>query len=333
MKAKAVVFTDRNQISFQEVECPDPLSDQLVVRVTHSWISNGTEGSYLRGERVDGDTPWRPGDPHPFPIVAGYQKVGIVEWVGPEIDDLKVGDMVFASIGKVDGMFEPRGGHISPSVCNRGAVIKLPEGMKMDPVAFSGLVLTQVGYNAGERPRLEKGDGAIVVGDGLVGQWAAQMLASRGAEVVLVGRHPSRLAHFTQGETMLEDGGAWVEKVAKRFPNGAQVAVDTVGSIELMVTLQSLLKRFAHLVSAGFYGPDDRLELQPPRYKELSIDLVSGATLPRLEATLKHVEDGILDTLSLITHRFPVSRAAEAWQLIESKREHVMGVILEWEDA
>ncbi|MDQ8188413.1 zinc-binding dehydrogenase [Pelagicoccus sp. SDUM812002] len=329
MKARAVVFTDRNTVSFQEVDCPDPAADQVVVRVTHSWISNGTEGSYLRGERVDGDTPWRPGDPHPFPIVAGYQKVGIVEWVGAEVDDLKVGDRVFASIGKIDGMFEPRGGHISPSVCPRAAVLKLPEGV--DPLAFSGLVLTQVGYNSGVRPQLKLGDGAIVVGDGLVGQWTAQMLASRGAKVVLVGRHADRLAYFKQGETLLEDGGKWVEKVAEMFPEGAQVAVDTVGSIELMDTLQGLLRRFAHLVSAGFYGPEDRLELQPPRYKELSIDLVSGATPERLEETLKLVANGTLDTLSLITHRFPVEQAAEAWKLIETKKEPVMGVILDWE--
>lgn len=331
MKSKAVVFTDRNTVSFQDVECPEPAADQVVVRVSHSWISNGTEGSYLRGERVDGDTPWRPGDPHPFPIVAGYQKVGVVEWVGAEVDDLKVGDRVFASIGKVDGMFEPRGGHVSPSVCPRAAVLKLPEGV--DPLAFSGLVLTQVGYNAGIRPRISPGEGAIVVGDGLVGQWTAQMLAARGAKVALVGRHPNRLAYFKQGETFLEEGGKWVEKVGALFPEGAQVAVDTVGSIALMDTLQGLLRRFAHLVSAGFYGPDDRLELQPPRYKELSIDLVSGATPERLEETMKLVADGTLDTLSLITHRFPVEEAAKAWRLIETKSEPVMGVILDWEGS
>ncbi|MBD5777888.1 zinc-binding dehydrogenase [Pelagicoccus sp. NFK12] len=328
MKAKAVVFTDRNTVSFQEVDCPDPAADQVLVRVTHSWISNGTEGSYLRGERVDGDTPWRPGDPHPFPIVAGYQKVGIVEWVGAQVDDLKVGDRVFASIGKIDGMFEPRGGHVSPSVCPRAAVLKLPEGV--DPLAFSGLVLTQVGYNAGIRPRLKPGDGAIVVGDGLVGQWTAQMLASRGAKVVLVGRHADRLAYFKQGVTLLEAGGKWVEEVARLFPEGAQVAVDTVGSIELMDRLQGLLRRFAHLVSAGFYGPDDQLQLQPPRYKELCIDLVSGATPERLAETMELVANGTLDTLSLITHRFPVDKAAEAWKLIETKSEPVMGVILDW---
>lgn len=328
MKANAVVFTDKNQVSFQPVDCPDPDENQVIVNITHSWLSNGTEGSYLRGERVDGDTPWRPGDPHPFPIVAGYQKVGIVDWVGSAVTDLKKGDQVFVSVSNINGMFEPRGGHISPSVSGRGAVIKLPEGL--DPIAYSGLVLTQVGYNCGERPRFEPGDAAVVVGDGLVGQWAGQMLASQGANVVMIGRHPDRLSHFKSGETMLEDGGNWVDVVKEKFPEGLQVGVDTVGSLNVMGQLESSMKRFGHLVSAGFYGTDDCMALQPPRYKELCIDLVSGATPDRLVKTMELIANGTLQTLPLITHRFPVSKAAEAWELIETKKEPVMGVVLDW---
>ena len=328
MKGKAVVFKRPGQVAFEEVSCPDPAEDQVVVNVTHSWISNGTEGSYLRGERIDGDTPRREGDPFPFPIVAGYQKVGLVDWVGSKIDDLKKGDSVFAIVGEIEGMFAPRGGHVSPSVSTRGSVFKLP--INCDPVDYSGLVLTQVGYNCGARPQLEAGDAAVVVGDGLVGHWAAQMLTSRGAEVAIVGRHANRLALFNRGETLLEEGGVWVERLKERFPQGIQVGVDTVGRIEIMEQLQNLMKPFGHLVSAGFYGPNDRFALQPARYKELSIDLVSGATPDRLLKTLELVEQGILDTKSLITHRFPAARASEAWELINSGSESALGVVLDW---
>lgn len=328
MKSKAVVFTGPNQVSYQEVNSPDPGENDVVVNITHSWISNGTEGSYLRGERIEGDTPWRPGDPHPFPVASGYQKVGIVESVGSSVTDLEKGDSVFVSVSRINDMFETYGGHISPSVSNRGTVLKLPKGL--DPVAYSGLVLTQVGYNCGERPRFQPGEPAVVIGDGLVGQWAGQMLASRGAEVVMVGRHADRLAHFSDGDTLLEENGNWVNVVKERFPDGIQVGVDTVGSLVVMDQLRDCMKRFAHLVSAGFYGTEDCMALQPPRYKELSIDLVSGATPERLQQTMELVAQGVLKTLPLITHRFPVSQAAVAWELIESKKEPVMGVVLEW---
>jgi len=31
-----------------------------------------------------------------------------------------------------------------------------------------------------------------------------------------------------------------------------------------------------------------------------------------------------------LTHRFPVEKAAEAWALIDDKRESVLGVVLDW---
>ncbi len=340
MQARAVVFTAPNTVEVQNVSCPDPGPDDLVVRVTHSWISNGTEGSYLRGERIAGDTPYREGDDWPFPVVAGYQKVGVVEWVGDHITDIEVGETVFATMGAVGGMFEPRGGQVSPSVCRRDGVWKLPScgsgeaaSGSCEPLAYAGMVLTQVGYNCGARPAFELGDGAVVVGDGLVGQWAAQTLAWRGAEVVLVGRHDDRLAKFGPGparHVVNAKSTDWKSAVRSLLPQGVQVGVDTVGSVELVMDLFDVMRRFAHLVSAGFYGTQDAVSLQPLRYKELAVHLASGWWPDRMDHTRRLIATGQLQTLPLITHRFPVLDAARAWELIESKREPVLGVILDW---
>lgn len=332
MKANAVVFTAPKEVEYAEVTCPDPGPDDVVVRVTHSWISNGTEGSYLRGERIDGDTPHRDGDPWPFPIIAGYQKIGVVEWIGKDIDDLEIGETVFAISGKVEGMFDARAGHVSPSVTSRKQIWKLPKAV--DPIAFSGLILTQVGYNSGTRGRLEIGDGAVVIGDGLVGQWTAQTLSWRGANVVMVGRHDARLARFGRGprrHLINTNDSKWKIAVQEILPEGAQIAVDTVGSMQVMNDLFEVMKRDGHLVSAGFYGTQDQISLQPLRYKELSIELPSGALPHRLDKTIELIAAGHLQTLPLITHHFPVEKAADAWKLIETKSEPVLGVILDWQ--
>jgi 2-desacetyl-2-hydroxyethyl bacteriochlorophyllide A dehydrogenase len=304
------------------------------VRVTHSWISNGTEGSFLRGERIAGDTAYRPGDPWPFPIVAGYQKIGVVEWVGKEVDDLLVGETVFAAMGKVDGMFAPMGGQLSLSVSPRNQIWKLPPGI--DPLAFAGLVLTQVGYNCGSRPALEIGQAAVVIGDGMVGQWAAQTLAWRGAQVVLVGRHAERLAKFPTGpfrHTVNAAQEKWIPAVKRLLPDRVQVAVDTVGSIAAIEQILPGMMRNGHIVSAGFYGTEDVLGLQSLRNAEVSLDLVSGWTKPRMDRTLSLIAAGHLQTLPLITHHFPAAQAAQAWELIASKGEDALGVILDWTDA
>ena len=331
MQANAVVFPAPNQVEFRTVECPDPGPRDVVVRVTHSWISNGTEGSFLRGERIAGDTAYRPGDPWPFPIVAGYQKIGVAEWAGEAVPDIAVGETVFAAMGKVNGMYQSYAGQISPSVSPREHIWKLPE--EVDPLAFSGLVLTQVGYNCGVRAPIEVGEGAVVLGDGMVGQWAAQTLAWRGAEVVLVGRHDYRLELF--GPSMLRHTvnaltTVWVQAVRDLLPGRVRVAVDTVGSIDALTKLQPMMAKFGHIVSAGFMGVDDLLSLQLMRDGELSLDFGSGWTKPRMDQTRDLIAAGHLQTLPLITHRFPAAQAADAWSLIESKREPVLGVILDW---
>lgn len=331
MKAHAVVFTAPNTVEYMEVDCPDPGPEHAVIRLTHSWISNGTEGSFLRGERIEGDTAYRPGDPWPFPIVAGYQRIGVVEAVGSEITDLSVGETVFSVLGEVNGMFKTRGGQISPSVTGRSGIWKLPDGV--EPLAFAGLVLTQVGYNCGARAPVRIGDGAVVIGDGMVGQWAAQTLAWRGATVVMVGRHDDRLGRFADrpGHSVVNSRRSDpVDEVRRLLPNGVQVLVDTVGSIRVVESYMPCMNRYGHVVSAGFYGTEDRLALQPPRYHELSIHLVSGWSSERMDQTLALVANGTLETLPLITHHFPASGAAGAWKLIEEKTEPVLGVILDW---
>ncbi|MFN8494319.1 MAG: zinc-binding dehydrogenase [Caldilineaceae bacterium] len=332
MKASAVVFTAPNTVEYRSVTCPEPGPGDVVVRVTHSWISNGTEGSFLRGERIAGDTPYRPGDPWPFPMVAGYQKVGIVESVGAEVSDIQVGETVFAALGRVEEMFSPWAGQISPSVSPREQIWKLPPGT--DPLAYAGLVLTQVGYNCGARAPLAIGDGAVVVGDGMVGQWAAQTLAWRGAHVVLVGRHEDRLQKFGQGpfrQVVNAQQSDWLAAVQRLLPSGVQIAVDTVGSIQVIEQLMTVMRRYGHIVSAGFYGVNDQVALQPLRNRELSLDLVSGWSKPRMDATLNLIAAGHLQTLPLITHHFPVAQAAQAWQLISAKAEAGLGVILDWQ--
>ena len=331
IRAQAVVFAAPNEVLFRDVTCPDPGPGDVVVRLTHSWISNGTEGSFLRSERIAGDTPYRPGDPWPYPIVPGYQKVGVVEWIADEIEDIAVGETVFAAMGKVEGMFSPMGGHVSPSVSSRNQVWKLPPGA--DPLAFAGLVLTQVGYNCGTRAPVGVGGSAIVLGDGMVGLWAAQTLAWRGAEVVLLGHHGDRMARL--GSSPLRHAldtrqSGWAEALRGLLPDGAEVLVDTVGSIAAVEGLLPLIRRHGHIVSAGFYGTDDRLALQPLRLGELNVDMVSGWSKRRMDETRALIAAGHLQTLPLITHHFPAREAVAAWDLIRSRGEGVLGVILDW---
>jgi bacteriochlorophyllide a dehydrogenase len=332
MQAEAAVAIAPRQVAFQTVQVPEPTAQDVVIRVQHSWISNGTEGSFVRGERIAGDTPRSETDPLPFPHVPGYQKVGVVEAVGAEVTDFAVGDRVFATVSRVSGMFYDFAGHVSPAVTNRSQVWKLPPDL--DPVSASGLVLTQVGYNVGMCPTMQPGDAAIVLGDGMVGHWSAQTLQHRGTRVMLLGKHDERLALFAARpedrcvNITRADAVAEAREWAKE---GVQVLADTVGSISAIESLYPVMRRFSHIASAGFYGPNGKIDIQQLRNREMVLHAPAGWTKERMDATLDLLAQGVLTTSHLITHRFPATRAAEAFALILSRREPVLGVILDWE--
>lgn len=332
MMAHAAVAVEPWRVEWREIGVPEPGPDDVVVRLTHSWISNGTEGSFVRGERIAGDTPRSETDPLPFPHVPGYQKVGVAEWVGGNVRHVAVGDMVFATVSRVNGMFYDHGGHVSPAVTNASQVWKLPEGV--DPVAFSGLVLTQVGYNVGARPSVAPGDAAIVIGDGMVGHWSAQTLQHRGARVLMLGRHDERLGCLTAGPRDVTLNIAalpdWVERVRVWAPEGLQVIADTVGTVPTIEALFPLMRHDGHITSAGFYGHQGQIDIQMLRNREATLHAPAGWSKERMDATLELVGTGVLQTTPLITHRFAAAQASAAYELVLRRTEPVLGVVLDW---
>ena len=332
MQAQAVVAVEPGRVELRTVSAPEPGPDDVVVRVRHSWISPGTERSMVLGERIDGETAWSAADPLPFPHVPGYQKVGVVEWVGRDVAGIQPGQTVFVTVSKVDGMFYPSGGHVSPAVTHHSQVWSVPE--QVAPVALSGMVLTQVGYNCAMRPAIAIGDAVVVVGDGLIGHWAAQTLAYRGARIMLVGRHDARLAFFRPDvhdrvvNSTREDP---VVAAREWAPEGLQAVVDTVGSAPSLLSFVPLMRRDGHFVSAGFHGTRGMIDIQRLRARELSLHTPSGWTSARMDAARELIAQNVLQTERLITHHFPVARADEAFNMVLGRREPFLGVILDWE--
>jgi|LSQX01.3.fsa_nt_gb 2-desacetyl-2-hydroxyethyl bacteriochlorophyllide A dehydrogenase len=333
MQAKAAVARKPCEVMYQPVSLPQPGANDLVIDVEYSWISNGTDGSFVRGERIAGDTPRLATDPLPFPHVPGYQKAGVVSFVGPAVKDFKVGDRVFATVSQVEGMFYPTGGHVNPALTSAGQVWPVPDRISLMEV--SGLVLAQVGYNCAMRPPIRTGDKVLVLGDGLVGHWAAQVLAWRGANPVMLGHHASRLAlaaEYNYARTILTKGAVDLAELASIAPDGYAALIATAGSVADIEELYPLLQQQAHLVSAGFYGSQGRIDIQQMRAKELTLHAPSGWNRARMDQTMLLLAKGRLKTLPLISHVFPAAEASQAFTLILEKKEAFLGVVLDWRE-
>jgi len=329
--ALAIVNVAPNRVELQEVGIPDPGPDDVVVRTRHSMISNGTERSVLAGERGYGRAEGDPNAP-PFPQVGGYQKVGIVEAMGGNVRGIAEGDWVFATMGRVNLREFPMAGHVGVTVTHHNEVLKLPAGL--DPVAASGLVTTQVGYNHGSRPPVGEGTRAIVVGDGLVGLWSAETLQARGAAVMLVGRHEERLRTFEmKGDSRAVNArDADVDQAAAEFaPGGAPVVIDTLTTTDALHASLRFLAHDGHIVAGGYYIQGHNLiDYMQLTAREATLYAPGGWTRARLERTLQWVVEGRLRVLDKITHRWPVARAVDGFDLLVRKYEPFLAMVVDW---
>ena len=91
------------------------------------------------------------------------------------------------------------------------------------------------------------------------------------------------------------------------------------------------MRHDGHISSAGFYGANGRIDLQKLRDRELTLHAPAGWNKARMDATLAMLARGDLQTKHLISHRFAAAQAGEAFELILSRREPVLGVVLDWE--
>lgn len=332
MKTKAVVFESPRAVSFREIDVPEMSDSEVLVRSHYSLISNGTESSFLRGERIGGDTPALPGQALPFPQVPGYQRVGVVEAVGASVRRFKIGDKVFVTMTNVYGMAVDKGGHVFRGPVLESETHLIPPGL--DPIEASGLVLSQVGYNCGSGYEAEPGEAALVIGDGLVGLWTAETLAARNFSVLVAGRHRERMSRLGFSFPN-EAADRWTPAVPKTFLSERGLAsfaavVDTVGNNESLLEMLPLMKRGGTLVSAGFLGKAGGIDIQKLRNYEATLRAPSGWTAKRLEETLRFHQLGRLRLAPYLTHRLRAENAADAYDMISNKRENFLGILLDW---
>jgi S-(hydroxymethyl)glutathione dehydrogenase/alcohol dehydrogenase len=85
MKAKAVVLTEQNNFSVQEIELDKPRTGEVRIRMVATGICQ-SDNAVVTGKL-----------PMPVPIILGHEGAGVVEEIGPNVTNVKVGDHVITS--------------------------------------------------------------------------------------------------------------------------------------------------------------------------------------------------------------------------------------------
>ena len=325
MQTNAIVFAAIEKAVIQKIEMPPPGPSEVQIRTAFSTISAGTEGWIYR------NLFW---SPTPYPCVPGYQRSGKIIAVGADVKDLRVGDCVMAIAGSWEGKVQSFwGSHLSVANSLAAHVFRVPKGL--DEAEASGAVVAQVGYNAANRATMKKGDWALVYGDGLIGQCAAQAARDRGFNVVLVGHRAERLklgAKYNAHVVINNNREKVVETVQKKI-KGRTVAVvlDSVQGETVQKEYLPLLEPArGQIVYCGFSPEKTWADMALLQQKEITTHFIAGWTRPRMETTLKLMAAGKMRLRPLITHQVPFRRGPEMYDMIRRKSEPFLGITLDW---
>lgn len=171
MSYRRIVFTKPNVAELIDYE-PEPLlDDNMLVRLAVSTVSSGTERANLTGSRsVSYHTP-ETKEAH-FPRYGGYSSAGIVEQVGKNVTDFKPGDRVALWWSSHTQLVQ----------------IPAANACLLEDISFENGALFHIAtfpLAAIRKCRLEVGESALVMGMGVLGLMALQLLKAAGATPII----------------------------------------------------------------------------------------------------------------------------------------------------
>ncbi|MBR1837260.1 MAG: hypothetical protein IJ783_08230 [Kiritimatiellae bacterium] len=172
MKNPSIVFVAPRVARVVDVPFAEPGPGEVLVRTARSCVSSGTERANLVGDPMIG-TNVKDGAEAVFPRHLGYALSGVVERTGEGVSSVKPGDRVAASWTK----------HSLFNVVPEGRVYKLPDCVDFEAGALAHVATFPMA--ALRKCRLEFGESALVMGQGLLGQLAVVLARAAGAVPVL----------------------------------------------------------------------------------------------------------------------------------------------------
>ncbi len=361
------------KMQVEEIPPPSLRPEGVLVRVRRSLISLGTERAVieLANKGMAGKARQRPdlvakvlnkakqeGYWNTFkvirnlmdsPIPLGYSCAGEVLAVGEEAMEFAVGDRVacaglnFANHAEID--YVPR-----------NLAVKLPAGLAYDAACF--VTVGAIAMQGVRLANLQLGDRVIVMGLGLVGQIAAQLVRCAGATVIATDLDPSKVelaarlgAHHAISEERLSAivdqicGGHGVDAVVvcaatksseplRRAGSLSRLKgrVVVVGDVGMEIERRAFFEKEIELIVSRSYGPGR----YDPAYEVRGIDYplpyVRWTEQRNMQSFLDLIARGIVNVDPLITHRYTIADAEAAYRVVTGEvEERAIAMLLEYD--
>jgi predicted dehydrogenase/NADPH:quinone reductase-like Zn-dependent oxidoreductase len=272
------------------------------------------------------------------PGALGYSCAGTVVAVGDGVAHLRVGERV-ACAGAGHAV------HAELVTVPRLLVAGISDdsSLSFEEAAFS--TVGAVALHGIRTAAVNLGDNVAVIGLGLLGQLTVQMLKAAGCRVLGLDIVPERAdlalrmgadevansAPTFVAKCRQQTGGSGVDAVLitaeTQSSNPANLAAEVardrgvivaVGTVGMELQRKRFYEKELDFRVSRSYGPGRYDAAYEQKGRDYPIGYVRWTETRNMHAVLRLMEEGKLDVKSLITHRFPIEQARQAYDLITS---------------
>ena len=353
------------ETSVNDVPCPKNIAGNLLISSSKTIVSVGTERMLidfgkasiidkarqqpdkvkmvLDKVKTDGLLPTidtvRSKLDQPLPL--GYCNAGVVLESG--VEGLETGDRVVSN-----------GNHAEVVRVPKNLCAKIPDAVDDESAAFT--VLAAIGLQGIRLINPTLGETVVVSGLGLIGLMTVQMLRANGCRVLGIDYNSARceMARQFGAEAVDMSKGEDPIAVAQAFSRGrgvdAVIVAAATQSDEVMHQAAEMCRKRGRIVLVGVvglnlsrddffkkeitfqvsasYGPGRYDPLYEEKGQDYPVGFIRWTEQRNFEAVLDMMASGTLDVKPLISHRFSIENAVEAYGLLGEP--NALGILLDY---
>lgn len=341
---KAFTYIEKGKFALIEKQKPElQASTDAIVRVTLGSICSSD--LHIKHGSVPRAVPG---------ITVGHEMVGVVEEIGSDVKGVKVGDRVtvnvetfcgecfFCKHGYVNNCTSPHGGwalgcridggqteYVRVPLASQG-LNRIPDAVTDEQALFVGDVLA-TGFWAARISEISTDDTVLIIGAGPTGICTLLCAMLKQPKRIIVCEQSEERRAFVKNHypnVLLTTPDECVDFVKRHSDHGgADRVLEVAGGTTTFELAWQCARPNAIVTVVALYNKPQVLPLPNMYGKNLTFK-TGGVDGCDCEEVLRLIEQGKIDTTPLITHRFPLSRIAEAYRIFENKEDGVIKIAI-----
>jgi predicted dehydrogenase/threonine dehydrogenase-like Zn-dependent dehydrogenase len=368
------IFVRKGEIIVEDVPPPTVDDGEVLIANAFSAVSIGTESSTIRESgkgisvlRVLRDAELRKramqvvstsgvreaarvgGELKSRLIPIGYSSAGIALASGRSVTDINVGERVACGGGG-------KANHAEIVSVPRNLVVKVPENVNLEEAAFT--TIGSIALHGVRRSQLQVEETAVILGVGLLGQIAVQLVKASGCKVIAVdtdgarvklakelgadlgvtlgeGNPEKEVLSFTEGIgadavviCAATQSNEPVNLAMKLIRNKGRVVV--VGDVGLGVSRQQFYQKEGDLLISRSYGPGRYDPLYENKGIDYPVAYARWTENRNMKSFLDLLSEGRVNLKPLISATFDINESKKAYESILNGSEKPLGVLIKY---